>query len=59
MYIVSTDEKTYYRFPWHRVKINFASRFTLLQIILNYKKMHKNGWKIFRITRTGKLKRFL
>jgi hypothetical protein len=40
-------------------KINFAKRFTLVEIIKRISQIREERWDVFRITRTGKLKKFI
>jgi len=54
--------RKYFHCPWDvhdNTKINFSLRYTLIEILQRLEKIRDNEWNVFRITRTGKLKKFI
>jgi hypothetical protein len=60
-YVPKYNIKKFYCSSWKYDdrKINFAQRFSLLEILKIIVDIHEAGWNVFRITRTGKLKKFI
>jgi len=54
--------RKFFRCPYYvndRTRINLSWRYTLIEIFKRFKEIHEEDWKVFRIGRKGKLKRFI